>query len=478
MAMIAIRDEVIFGWASSGGMRAKMRVAYEHGLDADGELVHIADAERGGRYSCAGCGKRLVAVLGDKRPRRFRHCAATDSANCSTEHAIRRIAKMSVTYEHGLNADGELVHIADAERGGQYFCAGCGKRLIEVLGDERPLSFRHCSAEDGDACEPEHAIFRMAKLAIVAGWRAAKANGWEYPIVMPCESCQTDARVLDATDFDHADDGSELVEGTRAYAALGGDILAEGAPNNPGSWPDVAFWGGRAPKAIKIGYFSAMRRSMVLYRKAGFEFFRVAIRHKDEAIKEMSRRVRVETDRKVGADGRVCEPCRKKAELIVRGLEEEERQARERGEPLDVDGTAADGQSEFRSGAARALMEMGRSQNNPYFLRLSHKIEASEIARPRALVNAHTRVRNAAKKHRQAVGDSQGWKCPYCGTDVSGRVGTIDHKIPVSRGGTSEPDNLAIICQRCNSSKNDSTPEEYHAYRSVRAARAHPSPLP
>ena len=46
----------------------------------------------------------------------------------------------------------------------------------------------------------------MAKLAIVAGWRAAKANGWEYPIVMPRESCQTDARMLDATDFDHADE--------------------------------------------------------------------------------------------------------------------------------------------------------------------------------------------------------------------------------------------------------------------------------
>ena len=118
----------------------------------------------------------------------------------------RRRAKTSVAYEHGLDADGELVHIADAERGGRYSCAGCGKRLIAVLGDERSLSFRHRSAADGDACEPEHAIFRMAKLAIVAGWRAAKANGWEYPIVMPRESCQTDALVLDATDFDHADD--------------------------------------------------------------------------------------------------------------------------------------------------------------------------------------------------------------------------------------------------------------------------------
>ena len=462
--MIAIRDEVIFGWASSGGKRAKTNLAYEHGLNADGDLVHIADAERGGRYFCAGCGERLVAVLGDKRPRRFRHYTAEDSANCSTEHAIRRIAKMNVTYEHGLDADGDLVHIADAERGGQYFCAGCGKRLIEVLGDERPLSFRHRAAADGDACEPEHAIFRMAKLAIVAGWRAAKANGWEYPIVMPRESCQTDARVLDATDFDHADDGSEPVEGTRAYAAFRGDILADGAPNDLGSWPDVAFWGGRAPKAIKIGYFSAMRRSMVMYRKAGFEFFRVAIRHKDEAIKEMSRRVKVEADERV-----VCEPCRKKANSIVRRLRKEERQARERGEPLDVDGTAVDGQSEFRSGAARALMEMGRSQNNPYFLLLSDKIEKSARVRPRARV--HARMRNAAKKHRQTVGNSQGWICPYCGTDVSGHIGTIDHKIPVSRGGTSEPDNLAILCQRCNSSKNDLTPEEYHAYRSVRAAR-------
>ena len=48
----------------------------------------------------------------------------------------------------------------------------------------------------------------------------------------------------------------------------------------------------------------------------------------------------------------------------MRRVQKEERQARERGEPLDDDGMAADGQSGFRSGTAWALMEMGRSQNN------------------------------------------------------------------------------------------------------------------
>jgi len=35
------------------------------------------------------------------------------------------------------------------------------------------------------------------------------------------------------------------------------------------------------------------------------------------------------------------------------------------------------------------------------------------------------------------------------------RIGTIDHKIPLSKGGTSEDDNLVTCCLRCNSKKGE-----------------------
>lgn len=40
----------------------------------------------------------------------------------------------------------------------------------------------------------------------------------------------------------------------------------------------------------------------------------------------------------------------------------------------------------------------------------------------------------------------------------------LDHKIPVTRGGTSEPDNLAYACKRCNDRKMIMTEDEYRTY--------------
>lgn len=49
-------------------------------------------------------------------------------------------------------------------------------------------------------------------------------------------------------------------------------------------------------------------------------------------------------------------------------------------------------------------------------------------------------------------------KCPYCWTNKSD---TIDHVIPLSRGGTNNPDNLIAICRSCNSKKRDKTLREF-----------------
>ena len=45
--------------------------------------------------------------------------------------------------------------------------------------------------------------------------------------------------------------------------------------------------------------------------------------------------------------------------------------------------------------------------------------------------------------------------CFYCNKELSEQEKTVDHKIPVSKGGTNVKTNLVICCRHCNSLKND-----------------------
>ena len=77
---------------------------------------------------------------------------------------------------------------------------------------------------------------------------------------------------------------------------------------------------------------------------------------------------------------------------------------------------------------------------------------------------AKERIRYLGRKHRKAVGDAQGWLCTYCKRDISGpRRASLDHIIPIERNGTSDRDNLQMLCFRCNQSKNNRTHDEYVA---------------
>ena len=55
--------------------------------------------------------------------------------------------------------------------------------------------------------------------------------------------------------------------------------------------------------------------------------------------------------------------------------------------------------------------------------------------------------------------------CYYCGKHIEGRDKTVDHKIPISRGGTNARENLVMCCQSCNSHKNNRTESEYYEWR-------------
>ncbi len=62
------------------------------------------------------------------------------------------------------------------------------------------------------------------------------------------------------------------------------------------------------------------------------------------------------------------------------------------------------------------------------------------------------------KRLRQTIFERDGYECNYCGAteDLA-----VDHVVPLSKGGTNDPENLTPACKPCNSSKGDRLIEEW-----------------
>lgn len=77
------------------------------------------------------------------------------------------------------------------------------------------------------------------------------------------------------------------------------------------------------------------------------------------------------------------------------------------------------------------------------------------------------REREKARELRQ----SRWWKnriatgiCHYCGMKVAPKELTLDHLVPVSRGGKSTKTNCVPACKSCNNKKKDLLPMEWEDY--------------
>lgn len=66
--------------------------------------------------------------------------------------------------------------------------------------------------------------------------------------------------------------------------------------------------------------------------------------------------------------------------------------------------------------------------------------------------------------------------CYYCGRKVGFRNLTMDHIIPLSRGGRSTRNNLVPCCKECNNRKKSSLPVEWEEYlRTLDRGKTDPS---
>jgi 5-methylcytosine-specific restriction endonuclease McrA len=123
----------------------------------------------------------------------------------------------------------------------------------------------------------------------------------------------------------------------------------------------------------------------------------------------------------------------------------------------------------------RAKGQRLRAQRARYYH--NHKSRIAAVNRQwRRDNHLAARIINARRRHleRQAPGrctQSQllgrcvyyGWRCYLCGAQLTLRTVTIDHRIPLSRGGSNWPANLAPACHHCNCAKKASTEREYRA---------------
>jgi 5-methylcytosine-specific restriction endonuclease McrA len=78
---------------------------------------------------------------------------------------------------------------------------------------------------------------------------------------------------------------------------------------------------------------------------------------------------------------------------------------------------------------------------------------------------------NKEKSRARELRQSAWWKkkisygiCYYCGRKFSPSELTMDHKIPLSKGGNSDKENIVTACKECNNKKKYMLPTEWDEY--------------
>lgn len=130
-------------------------------------------------------------------------------------------------------------------------------------------------------------------------------------------------------------------------------------------------------------------------------------------------------------------------------------------------------ESEARAWSANP--EKKRAQKRAHYARADQAYRDRVKAQAKAWKKAHPLAKqidrlNYARRKAAAPGrftpadleaqfNAQGGACFYCATPL--RTFHIEHKTPLSRGGTNWPDNIVCACAACNLRKHNRTAEEF-----------------
>lgn len=74
--------------------------------------------------------------------------------------------------------------------------------------------------------------------------------------------------------------------------------------------------------------------------------------------------------------------------------------------------------------------------------------------------SSNTKRKQFSQDERMTVYNKDKGRCAICGRFISYEEFTIDHIIPLAKGGTNEMKNLQCACNKCNLIKSDILPDE------------------
>jgi 5-methylcytosine-specific restriction endonuclease McrA len=122
-------------------------------------------------------------------------------------------------------------------------------------------------------------------------------------------------------------------------------------------------------------------------------------------------------------------------------------------EPLGLIGVARAIRLVWKEAAMVVELDGDRVLRSPRF-----SFPAPSVVRLVEYIDVRGRRRGVTR--RNAILARDGYRCQYCGVRGSAFDLTLDHILPRSRGGRSEPENLCAACMACNQRKGDRTPDE------------------
>lgn len=110
---------------------------------------------------------------------------------------------------------------------------------------------------------------------------------------------------------------------------------------------------------------------------------------------------------------------------------------------------------------------MGRALQEVLFGRRSQERQKIGSFTPEATEESIKRERAAARELRKSAWWKRrlsAGKCYYCNKAVPPKDLTMDHLVPLIRGGKSQKNNLVAACKECNNRKKNLLPLEWEEY--------------
>jgi 5-methylcytosine-specific restriction endonuclease McrA len=108
-------------------------------------------------------------------------------------------------------------------------------------------------------------------------------------------------------------------------------------------------------------------------------------------------------------------------------------------------------------GALQKVLRRRGSQEGQEIRAFTHEVTDEDIRKQRAIARQMRETAWWKRKRSRGV-------CYYCNIKVLPESLTMDHLIPLSRGGKSVRSNIVTACKTCNNKKKYSLPFEWEEY--------------